>query len=149
MKMSNPIKNIKEKFSELLVPEPSKKRILKTALEGFDAIKTNEIKNLEGKEMEIVMLNGKIKFEKLRNEWIRSKTKCKVEILEGGEKQARKNIKNIEKLKSKLREMETMGTKFISYILVELIKTIYTRCIRKSKIKSLLIWLLIKNITLF
>ena len=35
--------------------------------------------------------------------------------------------------------METMGTKFISYILVELIKTIYTRYIRKSKIKSLLI----------
>ena len=66
--MSKPIKNIKEKFNELLVPEPSKKRILKTALEGFDAIKTNEIKNLEGKEMEIVMLNGKIKFEKLRNE---------------------------------------------------------------------------------
>ena len=35
--------------------------------------------------------------------------------------------------------METIETKFVSYILVELIKTIYTRYIRKSKIKSVLL----------
>ena len=35
--------------------------------------------------------------------------------------------------------METIETKFISYILVELVKTIYTRYIRKSKMKSSLL----------
>ena len=53
-----------------------------------------------------------------------------------------KNIKNIEKLKPTLKEMEAIDTKFISYILPELIAAIYTRYIRKSKIKSLLLQLL-------
>ena len=59
--MSNPTKSIKEKLNELLSIEPSKERIIKTALEAFDAKKANEIKNLEEVEMEIVMLNGKNK----------------------------------------------------------------------------------------
>ena len=50
--MSNPIKSMKEKVDELLDTEPFKERIIKTALERFDAIKTNEIKNLEGIAME-------------------------------------------------------------------------------------------------
>ena len=40
---------------------------MKTALEGFNAIKTNEIENLEEIEMGIVTLNVKIKVERLRN----------------------------------------------------------------------------------
>ena len=59
--MSNPTKSIKEKLNELLSIEPSKERIIKTALEAFDGKKANEIKNLEEVEMEIVMLNGKNK----------------------------------------------------------------------------------------
>ena len=56
-----------KRLDELLGTEPSKERIIKTALEGFDAIKTNEIKNQEKTEMEIVILNRKVKFERLRN----------------------------------------------------------------------------------
>ena len=58
---------INETFCEFLVKEPSKERIIKIVLEDFDAIKTNQIKNLEGMEMEILMLNGKIKFYRLSN----------------------------------------------------------------------------------
>ena len=36
-----------------------------------------------------------------------------------------KNIKNIQKLKPTLKEMETIDTKFISYILAELVTAIY------------------------
>ena len=53
-----------------------------------------------------------------------------------------KNIKNIEKLKPTLKEMETIDTKFISYILAELITAIYTTYIKKSKMKSSLLQLL-------
>ena len=53
-----------------------------------------------------------------------------------------KNIKNIEKLKPTLKEMEAIDTKFISYILAELITAIYTRYIKKSKMKSSLLQLL-------
>lgn len=56
-----------KRLDDLLCTEPSKGRIIKTALEGFDAIKTNEIKNQEKTEMEIVILNRKVKFERLRN----------------------------------------------------------------------------------
>ena len=59
--MSNPMKSIKEELDELLGIEPSKERIIKRALE------INEIRYPEGMEMEPVMLNGKIKFEGLRN----------------------------------------------------------------------------------
>ena len=56
-----------KRLDDLLGTEPSKGRIIKTALEGFDAIKTNEIKNQEKTEMEIVISNRKVKFERLRN----------------------------------------------------------------------------------
>lgn len=56
-----------KRLDDLLGTEPFKGRIIKTALEGFDAIKTNEIKNQEKTEMEIVILNRKVKFERLRN----------------------------------------------------------------------------------
>ena len=56
-----------KRLDDLLGTEPSKVRIIKTALEGFDAIKTNEIKNQEKTEMEIVISNRKVKFERLRN----------------------------------------------------------------------------------
>ena len=56
-----------KRLDELLGTERSKERIIKTALEGFDAIKTNEIKNQEKTEMEIVISNRKVKFERLRN----------------------------------------------------------------------------------
>ena len=104
---------------------------MKTALEGFNAIKTNEIENLEVIEMGIVTLNVKIKIERLRNTLdefeineLETKLNAEIEILEGWEKQAIKNTINIEKLKPKLREMETIETKFISHILIELIKAI-------------------------
>ena len=45
--------------------------------------------------------------------------------------------------------METIDAKFTSYKLEELIKTIYTRYIRKRKIKSSLLQLLTKKVTLF
>ena len=40
---------------------------MKIVLEDFDAIKANQIKNLEGMEMKILMLNGKTRFYRLRN----------------------------------------------------------------------------------
>ena len=58
---------INETFDEFLVKEPSKERIIKIVLEDFDAIKANQIKNLEGMEMKILMLNGKTRFYRLRN----------------------------------------------------------------------------------
>ena len=59
---------INETFDEFLVKEPSKEEtIIKIVLEDFDAIKANQIKNLEGMEMKILMLNGKTRFYRLRN----------------------------------------------------------------------------------
>ena len=61
------MKSIKEKCDRLLVIDPPRERIIWTALKGFNVIKTNELNNLEGMEMQIVMLNWKIKFERMRN----------------------------------------------------------------------------------
>ena len=42
--MSDSIRRFGEKLYGLLGIEPSKERIIKTALEGFDAVKTNQKK---------------------------------------------------------------------------------------------------------
>ena len=63
---------------------------MKTALEGFNTIKTNETENLEEIEMGIVTLNVKIKIEILRNTLdefeineLETKLNAEIEILEG------------------------------------------------------------------
>ena len=63
---------------------------MKTALEGFNAIKANEIENLEEIEMGIVTLNVKIKVERLRNTSdefeindLETKLNAEIEILGG------------------------------------------------------------------
>ena len=57
----------------------------------------NDVKNLEGLEMEIVMLNGKIKLEKLGNTLdefemneLEAKLNTKIEVLEEKKKKQKK-----------------------------------------------------------
>lgn len=47
---------------------------------------------------------------------LKSELNAEIEILEEREKQAIKNVKNLEKSKPKWRGMETIETNFISYI---------------------------------
>ena len=105
--MSDSIRRFGEKLYELLGTEPSKKRIIKTALEGFDAVKTNKKKSQEKIEMEIVMLNGRINIKRIWNDLdkfemnkLEAKQNAEIEILEEREKQARKNIKKHRNIKT-------------------------------------------------
>ena len=88
------------------------KIIGKTALEGFDAIKTNEIKNIRRKAMVIYygnvlyILERKINIKRIWNNLdefemneLVAKLNADIEILRERKKQVNKNIKNIEKLK--------------------------------------------------
>ena len=61
-------------------------------------------------------------FRWIWNEWIKNKSKCIDKNTSWERKTSNKNIKIKEKLKPKLREMKAIESKFISYILVELIK---------------------------
>ena len=70
---------------------------------------------------------------------LKSELNAEIEILEEREKQAIKNVKNLEKSKLKWRGMEAIETNFISYILVKLMKTVYTRYTGQSKMKSSLL----------
>ena len=121
--------------------KPHKKRIkiiIKTALEEFQIIKADQIKNLERITMEISLIGGKIKVKRIGNyldefemNELEAKINTEIKILENKENRARKTIKFIEKSKSKLREMETIKTPNILAntlsVLVEEIKEIHIR----------------------
>ena len=90
-----------KRLDELLDIEPHNKRIIvKTTLEVFDAIKTNEIKNIRRIATEISTLEGKLNIitiwnnlnEFEMNELV-AKLNADKEILEKRDKQVRKNIK--------------------------------------------------------
>ena len=51
-----------KRFDELLVIEPSKERIIKTALKGFDAIKTNNLEESRKNSNGNVNTRRKIKY---------------------------------------------------------------------------------------
>ena len=61
-------------------------------------------------------------FRWIWNEWIKNKNKCIDKNTSRERKTSNKNKKIKEKLKPKLRDMKTIETEFVSYILVELIK---------------------------
>ena len=92
------------------------------------------------------MLEEKIKVKRIRNDLdkfemnkLGAKINAEIEILEKkqNKNRARKIIKNIEKSKLKLREMETMKTpNILANMLVEEIKGIHTRYGRKFKISD-------------
>ena len=111
-----------KRLDELLDIEPHNKRIIvKTTLEVFDAIKTNEIKNIRRIAIEISMLEGQLNIKTIWNNLdefemneLVAKLNAEIDILEKRDKQKRKYIKNIEELKLELREMEAIKTKFIS-----------------------------------
>ena len=116
-----------------------------TALEELEIIKTNEIKNLKEIATEILMLKGKLNIKRIWNNLAEFETKefvaklnAEIEILKEREKN-KKKIKKPEKLKLNLREMEAKETKFICYMLEELIKAMCIRYIKKSKINSSLL----------
>ena len=88
------------------------KIIGKIALEGLEAIKTNEIKNIRRKAMVIYygnmldILERKINIKRIWNNLdefemneLVAKLNADIEILRERKKQVNKNIKNIEKLK--------------------------------------------------
>ena len=95
-----------EKLDELLGIEPSKERIIKIALEGFDAVKTNQIKNQEKIGMEIVMLNGKINIKRVWNnldEFEMNKLEAKL----NAERKIRRERKTSKKKYKKHRNIKT------------------------------------------
>ena len=120
-------------------------KIVRAALEELEIIKTNEIENLKEIATEILMLKGKLNIKRIWNNLDEFETKefvaklnAEIEILKEREKQEKKK-KIPEKLKLNLREMEAKETKFVCYILEELIKAMCIRYIKKSKIKSSLL----------
>ena len=64
-KISTPQKNLKERVAKLIDLNPRKNRI--KVVEELETIRTDEIKNLEEIGMEVLMLKGKIRFEKIKN----------------------------------------------------------------------------------
>ena len=90
-----------KRLDELLDIEPHNKRIIvKTTLEVFDAIKTNEIKNIRRIATEISTLEGKLNIKTIWNNLnefemneLVAKLNADKEILEKRDKQVRKNIK--------------------------------------------------------
>ena len=119
-------------------------KIIRTASEELEIIKTHDIENLKEIATEILMLKGKLNIKRIWNNLDEFETKefvaklnAEIEILKEREKQEKKKIP--EKLKLNLREMEAKETKFVCYILEELIKAMCIRYIKKSKIKSSLL----------
>lgn len=119
-------------------------KIIRTASEELEIIKTNDIENLKEIATEILMLKGNLNIKRIWNNLDEFETKefvaklnAEIEILKEREKQEKKKIP--EKLKLNLREMEAKETKFVCYILEELIKAMCIRYIKKSKIKSSLL----------
>ena len=71
IKMSEPIKNIKERAEKLIVFEMPKKRIeiiIRKSSEECKTMKTDKIEIVEEIEMEILLLKGRIKIRKLCND---------------------------------------------------------------------------------
>ena len=79
IKMSDPIKSLKEKIEKLINSKPSENKIKRIeiiiiiiiiiirVLEELYIMRKDEIKNLEEIEIKIAMLNGKIILERIKN----------------------------------------------------------------------------------
>ena len=104
---------IEENFNKLMDVKPPQKinKIITKAASGLlKTIKTNEIKILERMAIEISMLERKLNIKGIWNTLVQFeinelevKVNGKIKISQKKENRARKNIKNIETLKSELK----------------------------------------------
>ena len=104
---------IEENFNKLMdvkPPQKINKIIIKAASGLLETIKTNEIKILERMAIEISMLERKLNIKGIWNTLVQFeinelevKVNDEIKISQKKENRARKNIKNIEKLKSELK----------------------------------------------
>ena len=124
--MSNPTKSLKERIERLIDLKPYNtirmNLILDNAIGELNLMIADEMKNLDDIDMKIMMHEGKIRLERIKNSLdgfetnvLEIKINAEIEILKNEEKKIRNTIDCLKKSKSELLDLYTKKRDIADY----------------------------------